>query len=326
MGSVIIDCAAYVDGARSPEPLTIEDAAVAARQDGAFVWLGLFQPSESEFEQVRKQFDLHELAAEDAVSAHQRPKLEVYDDTLLMVLKTARYIDHKEEVEFGEIIVVAGPSFVIVVRHGEGSSLSTVRRGLERRADLLRFGPSAVLHAVVDRVVDDYAPVLTGLSKDVDEVESEVFSTRATNTAERIYFLKREVLEFQTATRSLLEPLERLMRGRIPVIHDELREYFRDVHDHTVRLNSQIDQHRDMLTSVLEANLTQVAVRQNEDMRRISAWVAIAVVPTLIAGIFGMNFARMPGADASWGFPIAVVFMSLIAGALYRSFRRSGWL
>ena len=323
---MIIDCAEYVDGARTSQPETIEDAAAAARKDGSFVWLGLFQPSEIEFEQVRKQFDLHELAAEDAVSAHQRPKLEIYDDTLLMVLKTARYIDAREEVEFGEIIVVAGPGFVVVVRHGEASSLAAVRKHLEQRADMLRLGPSAVLHAIVDRVVDDYAPVLTGLSKDVDEVESEVFSTGATNPAERIYFLKREILEFQTATRSLMEPLERLMRGRIPVVEDDLREYFRDVHDHTVRLNSQIEQHRDMLTSVLEANLTQVAVRQNEDMRRISAWVAIAVVPTLIAGIFGMNFSRMPGAAESWGFPVALAFMAVIALVLYRSFRSSGWL
>jgi len=326
MVGVIIDCAEYADGVRVAQPGTIEEAAAAARRDGSFVWLGLFQPSESEFEDVRKQFDLHELAAEDAVSAHQRPKLEVYDDTLLMVLKTGRYIDEQEEVEFGEIIVVAGPGFVVVVRHGEASSLAAVRRNLEGRPDLLRLGPSAVLHAIVDRVVDDYAPVQAGLSKDVDEVESEVFSTQATNTAERIYFLKREILEFQTATRSIMEPLERLMRGRVPVVVEDMHEYFRDVHDHTLRLNAQIDQHRDMLTSVLEANLTQVAVRQNEDMRRISAWVAIAVVRTLIAGIFGMNFSRMPGATAAWGFPVATAFMVVIAMALYRSFRKSGWL
>lgn len=323
---MIIDCASYVDGTRSPEPLTIEEAAAAAGGDGGFVWFGLFQPSKREFEDVRRQFDLHELAAEDAVSAHQRPKLEIYEDTLLMVLKTARYIDSKEEVEFGEIIVLAGRGFVIVVRHGEASSLAAVRKQLERRPDLLRLGPSSVLHAIVDRVVDDYAPVLAGLSKDVDEVEREVFSTSASNPAERIYFLKREVLEFQTAARSLIEPLERLMRGHIPVVEDEMREYFRDVHDHTVRITSQIEQHRDMLTSVLEANLTQVAVRQNEDMRRISAWVAIAVVPTLIAGIFGMNFARMPGAQAVWGFPVALALMALIALLLHRSFRKSGWL
>lgn len=323
---MIVDCGLYQDGKRQEGRLSIADAATAMRARGGFVWIGLHEPTEEEFDEVRAQFDLHELAVEDAIIAHQRPKLEVYDDTLFVVLKTARYLDAEEEIEFGDILLFLGEQFVLVVRHGEASRLTPVRANLERRPDLLSLGPSAVLHAVMDRVVDDYAHVIAGLSKDIDEVEADVFSNEWSNPAERIYFLKREVLEFQAAVRPLIDPLGRLMRGAVPAVAEDLEEYFRDVHDHAVRFASDVDQFRDMLTSVLEANLTQVSVRQNEDMRKISAWVAVAVVPTLIAGIFGMNFSRMPGIHEDWGFAVAVAIMGLIAGLLYRLFRKSGWL
>ena len=286
----------------------------------------MFEPTAEEFAAVRDEFDLHELAVEDAMKAHQRPKLEIYDDTLFVVLHSARYIDLEEEIEFGEILLFVGDRFAVVVRHGEASGLTGARRSLEGDPELLRMGPSAVLHRVMDRVVDDYVPVVDGLGKDIQEVEKEVFSSEWANPAERIYFLKREVLEFQQAVTSLIDPLNRLGRGFFDVIPEDMKEYFRDVYDHVLRLSDQVAAYRDLLTSVLEANLTQVSVRQNEDMRKISAWVAVAVVPTLIAGIFGMNFQRMPGIDAGWGFPVVVGVMLVVAGSLYGFFRRSGWL
>ncbi len=322
---VIVDCAIYENGHRRPGQQTIEGAASAVGDDG-FVWIGLFEPTEPEFEAVRKEFDLHELAVEDAITAHQRPKLEIYDDTIFVVLKTARYIDKTEEVDFGEILMFMSKQFVVVVRHGEASSLAAVRRRLERDQALLELGPASVLYAVMDRVVDGYAPVVDGLGKDIDEVEAEVFSADWKNPAERIYLLKREVLEFQSAARSLIDPLDRLMRGHVPAITHDIKEYFRDVHDHALRAATQVDQFRDLLNSILEANLTQAGVAQNEDMRKISSWVAVAVVPTLIAGIFGMNFNRMPGLNSDWGFPFVVLIMAVVAGFLYRAFRKSGWL
>ena len=318
--------AVYSDGLRGPKLDAIEGARRHLGQPGSFIWVGLFEPSAEEFEAVRKEFDLHELAVEDAIQAHQRPKLEVYDDTLFVVLKTARYLDREEEVELGEILMFVGEDFVVVVRHGEAASLVQVRRSLERRPDILRLGPSAVLHAVMDRVVDGYAPVIEGLHKDIDEVEKDVFSEDWSNPAQRIYFLKREVVEFQEAASSLVGPLNRLAHVSFPVVDDEIREFFKDVHDHGLRIASAVAQYRDLLTSILEANLAQLAVNQNEDMRKISAWVAVAVVPTLIAGIFGMNFDRIPGSEELWGFPAVVALMTVIAALLYRAFRKSGWL
>jgi len=323
---MIVDCAVYQDGKRHPQIDSVEEAANEIRESGGFVWIGLHEPSPAEFDEVRAQFDLHELAVEDALIARQRPKLEIYDDAVFVVLKTARYDEAEEEIEFGDILLFLGENFVVVVRHGEATRLSPVRLSLDRRPDLLKLGPSAVLHAIMDKVVDDYVPVLNGLGRDIDEVEADVFSNEWSNPAERIYFLKREVLEFQEAARPLVDPLSRLMRGIVPVVDPGLHEYFRDIHDHIVRVATQLVQFRDLLTSILEANLTQVSVRQNEDMRKISAWVAIAVVPTLIAGIFGMNFNRMPGVHDAWGFPAAIGVMAAAAIALHVMFRRSGWL
>ncbi len=323
---MIIDCAVYDNGVRRPGHQPIAGALAAADHPDAFVWIGLFEPTAEEFAAVRDEFDLHELAVEDAMKAHQRPKLEIYDETVFVVLKSARYKDLEEEIEFGEILLFVGENFAVVVRHGKASGLVEARRSLERLPELLKMGPSAVLHRVMDRVVDDYVPVVDGLGKDIQEVEKEVFSSEWANPVERIYFLKREVLEFQQAVTSLADPLNRLGRGFFDVIPEDMKEYFRDIYDHVLRLSDQVAAYRDLLTSVLEANLTQVSVRQNEDMRKISAWVAVAVVPTLIAGIFGMNFQRMPGIDAGWGFPVVVGIMVVVAGTLYGLFRRSGWL
>jgi magnesium transporter len=298
----------------------------ACRQAGAFTWIGLFEPPEEEFESIRREFDLHELAVEDAIHAHERPKLEVYEDMVFIVLKTARYVDPKEVIKLGEILIFLGHDYIITVRHGEASELKDVRRTLEEQPELLRHGPGAVLHAVVDRVVDDYAPAITGLGQDIDEVEDEVFSGNRSNPAERIYKLKREVLQFSHAVGPLVEPVDRLARGKYEVIHPEVRTYFRDVNDHLLRAHDQLEGYRDLLTSILEANLAQVTVRQNQDVRKISAIVAILAVPTMIAGIYGMNFENMPELDWELGYPLVLAVMASICFTLYRYFRKIGWL
>ena len=322
----IVDCAVYEDGSRHEVSVSLADAYAVTADESTFVWVGLHEPTEEEFAQVRKAFDLPELAVEDAIKAHQRPKLEVYDEILFLVLKSAAYDDEAETIALGEIMVFVGQRFVVTVRHGEMTGLGGVRRGLERQPEMLRYGPSAVLHAILDRVVDAYAPIMVELATDIQQVEEEVFSARASNPVERIYKLKREVLKFNQATSGLVEPLELLARGRVPQGHPALKEYFRDVSDHVVRVVNQVEDFRDLLTSVLEANLTQVSVRQNEDMRKISAWVAIAAVPTMIAGIYGMNFDWMPALHVWYGYPVTLAAMVLCCAALYRAFRRSGWL
>jgi magnesium transporter len=325
---LIVDQALYVDGKRSEEPFVLEGARQACRDPGVFAWIGLYEPTSAEFASVVEEFDLHELAVEDALVAHQRPKLEAYDDTLLVVLKTARYVDTEEVVDFGEIAMFLSEEFVVAVRHGPATGLAGVRRDIEDRPDLLALGPGAVLYGVVDKVVDDYVPVMDGLDNDIQEVEQEVFSDSGTgdNPAARIYYLKREVLEFDRAAHPLLEPLDRLARGRFGPIHPGLRDYFRDVHDHLTRVVEQISGYRDLLTSILEANLTQVGVRQNNDMRKITAWVAVVAVPTMLAGIWGMNFEFMPELTWPFGYPLALGTMAGASFLIYRKLKRSGWL
>jgi magnesium transporter len=323
---VIVDCAIYQEGERRAGPASLEQAYQASRSGEAFVWIGLYEPSGEEFDSLQREFDLHELAVEDAIHAHQRPKLEVYDETIFVVLKTARYVDPEEVVELGEILIFLGEGFIITVRHGEASSLHDVRVALEGDTDRLRCGPGAVLHGILDRVVDDYQPAVEGLAQDIEQVEAQVFSTDRQNPAERIYKLKREVLEFSRGVSPLITPVERLAMGEFDVVHSEIQTYFRDVVDHLMRVNEQIDSYRDLLTSVLSANLTQVGVRQNEDMRKISAWVAIAAVPTMIAGIYGMNFRHMPELGWTLGYPAVIAFMITVCSLLYWRLRKAGWL
>jgi magnesium transporter len=323
---VIVDSAVYEGGRRLDGDVGVHDAMEACRKDGAFTWIGLFEPSEDEFESIRAEFDLHPLAVEDAIHAHERPKLEVYGDMVFIVLKTARYVDPTEVIKLGEILVFLGHDYIITVRHGEASELGGVRRQLEENPDFLQHGPGAVLHAIVDRVVDDYAPAIAGLGEDIDQVEDQVFSGSRNNVAERIYKLKREVLQFGHAVGPLVDPVDRLARGKYGVIHPEVRTYFRDVNDHLLRAHDQLESYRDLLTSILQANLTQVGVRQNEDMRKISAYVAMAAVPTLIAGIYGMNFDHMPELGWELGYPLALALMAIIVASLFWRFKRAGWL
>jgi len=323
---LIVDCAIYDQGERREEKLEPRQAYHASREPGAFVWIGLHEPTEEEFDSIQREFELHELAVEDAINAHQRPKLETYGDTVFLVLKTARYIDPKEIVQFGEILVFLGEDFIVTVRHGEATSLKGVREELERRPELLGHGPGAVLHAIVDRVVDDYAPAVSGLEEDIEEVENSVFSSERTNPAERIYRLKRETHEFHRAASPLLEPMDLLTGGRVGQIHPEVETYFQDVNDHLARVNDRLEAMGDSLTSILQANLAQVTVQQNDDVRRISAIVAIIAVPTMIAGIYGMNFEHMPELKSTLGYPLVLALMLVLCLALYRYFRRAGWL
>jgi magnesium transporter len=323
---MIVDAAIYKEGRRQPGPFVLDGAREACYDHDTFSWIGLYEPTEEEFGAVRKEFDLHELAVEDAIHAHQRPKLELYDDTLFVVLKPARYVDQVEVIELGEILCFVDDDFIVVVRHRPASALVEVRRRLEATPEELKYGPSAVLHAIIDQVIDDYATVLDALEGDIREVEEAVFSATLSVPTERIYNLKREVLQFHQATQPFIEPLERLARGRFEAIHPDLREFFRNTHDHLLRVVDRIGGYRDLLTSILEANLTQVSVRQNADMRKISAWVAIAAVPTMLAGIWGMNFQFMPEIGQRWSYPAALGLMVVACLTLYRKFKRSGWL
>ncbi|MEX0700079.1 MAG: magnesium and cobalt transport protein CorA [Acidimicrobiia bacterium] len=321
-----IDAALYQKGLRLEGAFDLEGASDRCQEPDTFCWIGLYEPSIDEFDAVAREFGLHELAVEDAIHAHQRPKIDVYGTTLLVVLKPARYVDPVEVVELGEIILFVDSRFLIAVRHREASKLVEVRRGLEARPDELAVGPGAVLQAIFDRVVDDYASVLEGLDKDISELEVEVFSDSATYPTQRIYRLKREVLQFEHATQPLVEPLLHLAMGRHKVIPSDLNHYFADVHDHLVRVVNRITSYRDLLNSILEANLTQVTVRQNNDMRKISAWIAIAAVPTMLAGVWGMNFDHMPELNQIWGYPVALGLMAVLCTGLYRKFKKSGWL
>jgi magnesium transporter len=322
---VIVDMAVYEQGVRRPGELDLDQAYEACRINGSFAWIGLFKPTEDELDSVRREFGLHELAVEDAHKGHQRPKLEVYGDSIFVVLKPAHYDDDREAVETGEIQLFLGDGFVITIRHDD-MQLHDVRLKLEQRPDLLRCGPGAVLHAVTDKVVDNYMPVLAALDLDIRQVEADVFSPARTNPAERIYKLKREVLELHAAVAPLEDPLDRLARGDLPLVTKELEPYFEDVRDHVVKASRTIESFRELLTSVLAANLTQISVHQNDDVRKISAWAAIIAVPTLITGVYGMNFEHMP--ELSWriGYPLALSLMAAVCLFLYRTFRRAGWL
>ena len=276
-----------------------------------------------EFEAVRREFGLHELAVEDAVKAHQRPKLELYGDTLFLVLKTVQYAP--DEVSFGEILVFVGDGFIISVRHGD-FPLHEVRVQMERRSDLLAHGATAALYAIVDRVVDAYVPVEGELDADIREVEGEVFSPGRANPAERIYRLNRTVLQLHQAVAPLRPVVDDLARGLHPLVPQQMRPYFRDVDDHLQRVTASIREFRELLAQILSANSTQASFRQNEDVRKISAWAAIIAVPTLISGIYGMNFDNMPELTWRVGYPLVLSLMAAVCLLLYWRFRRSGWL
>jgi magnesium transporter len=327
--SAVVDCGLYEGGERLGGRIELESALrkADACQHG-FVWIGLHDPSPGVVGAVGEHFELHPLAVEDALDAHQRAKLEIYGgDTLFVVLKTARYVDHDELIEIGEVVVFLGERFVVTVRHGEGSPLHDVRLDLEAHPDLLGIGPSSVLYAIADRVVDDYLAVIDGIAVDVEEVEVEVFSGASSNPAERIYRLKREVLEFRRAVTPLIAPMQRLSSRQAGLPLDpRTEEYFRDIHDHLLRDAERITSFDELLTNALQANVAQITMRDNQDMRRISAWVAIIAVPTMVFGLYGMNFEHMPELKWTYGYPLVVGVVLVICAALYRKFKDTGWL
>jgi magnesium transporter len=339
--SGIVDAAVYCGGTRCVTTTSLAETYRALReQPDGMAWIGLYRPDERELASLAAEFDLHELAVEDAITAHQRPKLERYGDTLFMVLRAARYVDELEEVEFGELHLFLGRDFVITVRHAEKPELSVVRQRLEHDPELLGLGTEAVLYAILDAVVDGYEPVVAGLENDIDEIETQVFQGDPT-VSRRIYLLSREVLDFQRATAPLTHILASLAGGFDKyAVDEELRRSLRDVADHVTQVNERIEQFRVQLRDILTVNSILVAQRQNEEMtalsrtsnsqndevKKISAWAAILFAPTLVGTVYGMNFDRMPELHWTYGYPLAVLSMFMVSFVLYLVFKRRGWI
>jgi magnesium transporter len=327
---VIVDCAIYRDGRRLERPSDYSDALDEARATGdAFLWIGLHEPTEAEFDLVTREFGLHRLAAEDALHAHQRPKLEVYDDSLFLVLKPVAYDESTATVVTGELMLFVGDSFVVTVRHGEANPLAAVRERLEHEPEVLRHGPTAVMYAVSDAIVDHYMDVAADLQLSLDGLEEDVFSPEshaARDIAERCYGFKRQTLGFRRATGPLAEPLDRLTSASVPFVHDDARPFFRDVSDHLTRVNEQVDSFDRLLSDILNANLTQMGVRQNDTMRKISAYAAMFAIPTGIAAVYGMNFEHMPELSWVWGYPAVLALIAAACLTLFRIFRNRGWM
>ncbi|WP_284986528.1 magnesium/cobalt transporter CorA [Arthrobacter sp. fls2-241-R2A-172] len=329
----IIDNAVYVDGVRTATPNSLEQTFETLSVHGGMAWIGLYRPTQEEMAAVAAEFGLHELAVEDAVSAHQRPKLERYDHSLFTVLRPARYLDETETVEFGELHVFTGPNFVVTIRHAETGGVARVRKRLEERPDLLRHGPEAVLYALVDQVVDDYAPVIAGLENDIDEIEDQLFSGDS-SVSRRIYELSREVIQFQRAIHPLPEMMDLLKRGFEKYGVDiELQRSLRDVEDHAQRVISRANSFRDILQNALTLDGTLTANRQNEasaaqneQVKKISSWAAILFAPSFVAGVYGMNFDNMPELHWEYGYPLAIGLMFGAALLMYLIFKRKGWL
>lgn len=328
----IVDCAVYVDGHRRPGACDYESGLASVRATpGAFLWLGLHEPTEEDFTPIAKQFGLDELAVEAAVTRRQRPKIERFADVTVFVLRTTRYVEHPtltetcEVVETGSVVIFIGDSYVITVRHGPAGPLAPVRADLEKRPDRMAQGPWAVAHAVADRLVDSYLEVALAFENDIDELEDHVFAAQSRNRASEIYQLKRELMEFKRAVAPLQQPLAVLAEDK-EGLPKEIRRYFRDVNDHLLRTVERVITYDDLLNSILQARLAQLSVDQNNDMRKIAAWAAILGAQTALAGIYGMNFVNMPGLEWQYGFAAIVGLMVLITMLLYRAFRRSGWL
>jgi len=324
---MIVDCAHYNDGRRQHEgPMRPEEAAAICGHEPGFVWLGMVDPTPGELAAMQEVFGLHELAVEDAQSFHLRPKVEQYEeDVAFVVLRTARYVPERAEVEFGEISIFVGAGFLITVRQGAASDLHTARLRLEQRPQLLREGPQAALWAILDQVVDDYAPVVEELERDIEELEQMVFSG-ASAPVQRIYLLRREVSDFYRAVHPLLSPVTALARGALLDVQPPVAQYFRDVSDHLHLVNEEVAAQRDLLTTILQANMAVIGVEQSDIVRKISGWAAIITVPTFIASFYGMNFVHMPELRWRGAYPAVIALMVITALALHRSLKRAGWL
>ncbi|MFF6997000.1 magnesium and cobalt transport protein CorA [Streptomyces sp. NPDC008313] len=334
LGSAVVNCVSYQDGERVPGGRDLVDTVRRIRRsDEGFVWLGLHEPTDEEFADIADLFDLHPLAVEDAVHAHQRPKVERYDETLFAVFKTVCYVEHQEltatseVVDTGEIMVFVGHDFVITVRHGRHGSLGPLREELEADAAQLAKGPAAVLHAIADHVVDEYLHVTEAVQADIDQVETDVFAQDGARADPgRIYQLKRELLELKRAVVPLGRPVLDLATRPVRVVDPEIQAYFRDVSDHLLRATEQIAAFDELLNSILQAHLAQVTVAQNEDMRKITAWAAVIAVPTMVCGVYGMNFEHMPELHWRYGYAMVLGVIAAACFVLHRGFRRNNWL
>jgi magnesium transporter len=323
---MIVDVALYQNGVRTPGPSDISDLVDIARRDGGFVWLGLAEPSQAEFDMIVGELNFHPLAVEDAVHANQRPKIEDYEGLTFFVLKTVFFDQEKQEISTGELICFITDHFIVIVRHGAGHPLSTVRHDLEQNPQTMALGPFAVLHAVADRVIDGYRTISHSLEHEVVGVENKVFNGKRQTFSQEIYFLKREIIEFKHAIEPLIIPITKLATGMVSSVPEKLRPFFRDTSDHLIQACEQASGLDSLITSVLQADLAHIQVQQNIDVRRISAWVALASGPTMIAGIYGMNFHHMPELSTKYGYFFVIGVMVSLTAFLVRKFRKSGWL
>jgi magnesium transporter len=331
--SHVVDCAVYVDGRRLPDRWTHTEAMAELRRRGrGFIWIGLHEPDPADLEALAETFGLHELAVEDAITAHQRPKLQRFDDILFTVLKTVTYVEHasptttSEIVESGEIMAFLGEDFIITVRHGQHASLRDLRKELEATPDRLQAGPAAVLHAIAKRIIDNYLEVTEAFEADMDEIESLVFAPRSPISPEQMYLMKREVLELRRAVMPLAMPLHQLVKEDSPLIPSEVRSYFRDVEDDLSTVAEEVASFDSLLTTLVDATLAKVTLQQNTDMRRITSWAAIIAVPTLAVGVYGMNFDHMPELHWRFGYPLVLAVIAVACLVLHRIFVRNRWL
>ena len=322
----VVNSVAYADGRRVGD-VAIADISEVLRKPEMFVWVGLLDPSPELLEQIQQEFGLHDLAVEDARLAHQRPKLEQYGESIFVVLRPAVWSDGEQRVTLGETHIFVGPHYVVSIRHGTSASYAPVRARCETTPGLLAKGPGFVLYAIMDFFVDQYCPVVDALETQLERLENEIFDQAFDrSTVERIYELKRNLLEIKRAVSPLVDVCNRLMRFDLPLIPDDTRPYFRDVYDHAIRINEAVDRQRELLTGALEAHLSLIAVAQNDAMKKLAGWAAIIGVPTMVAGIYGMNFKFMPELEWHYGYPLIMAGMVAACGFLYYRFKRAGWL
>ena len=322
----VVACVAYAEGRRVRD-VEIPDISEALKEPGVFVWIGLHDPSPELLQQIQKEFELHDLAVEDAQAAHQRPKLEQYGDSVFVVLRPAILASDQERIELGETHLFLGPRYIVSIRHGDTPGYAAVRTRCESNPALLAKGPGFVLYAVMDFIVDHYFPVLDTLGDQLESLEDEIFSeTFDRKTVQRIYDLKRNLVEVKRAVSPLVDVCNRLVRFDMPLIPEDTRPYFRDVYDHAIRINEHVDTLRELLTGALEAHLSLTAVAQNDAMKKLAGWAAIIGVPTMVAGVYGMNFKFMPELEWRYGYPAVMAGLAVVCGFLYYRFKRSGWL